>query len=91
MSTSSKTSKGGSLLIVVLAIVLAVVHQDFWWWGSDDLVLGFLPIGLAYHAFFSLAAAGLWALAIKVAWPHDLEAMAEESAGDAESSEKAAE
>ncbi len=91
MSNSDKTSKGGSLLIVVLAIVLAILHQDFWWWDSDHLVWGFLPVGLAYHALFSLAAAGLWALAIKISWPHDWEAMAEEPAGESKPPEKAAE
>ena len=47
------------------------------------LVLGFLPVGLAYHAVYSIAAAGFWALAIKYAWPSALEAFADEDDGPA--------
>jgi hypothetical protein len=54
-------------------VLLALLHQDFWWWNSRTLVFGFLPIGLAYHAAFSLAAAGLWALACRWAWPDHIE------------------
>ena len=78
MSESKASSKPGLTLIIVLAIAMAVLHQDLWWWHSDTLVFGFIPIGLAFHAIFSIVAAALWALAIKIAWPHDLEAMAAE-------------
>jgi hypothetical protein len=55
-------------------IALAVLHQDFWWWDNSDwLVFGFMPIGLAYHALISMAAAFLWALAVKYCWPLDVE------------------
>ncbi len=51
-------------------ILLALLHQDFWWWDdSDTVVFGFVPVGLAYHAFLSLAAGVLWALAVKFCWP----------------------
>lgn len=51
-------------------ILLAVLHQDFWWWDTaDPLLFGFVPIGLSYHAAISLAAAVLWALAVKYCWP----------------------
>lgn len=73
------TSTAGRNLIILLAVAMAVLHQDFWWWDSDRLVFGFLPIGLAYHAMFSIVAACLWALAIKIAWPHHLEAFADET------------
>ena len=75
-----ETSKGGRNLVIGLAVVLAVIHQDFWWWDNDDLVFGFLPTGLAFHALYSLMAASLWALSIKVAWPHHYEKFAEEPA-----------
>lgn len=61
-----------------LALLLAVLHHDFWFWDSKTLVLGFLPIGLAYHALFSFAAAGVWALAVKFAWPTHIEEWADE-------------
>ena len=64
-----------------LIVMLAVLHQDVWLWSNDDLVFGFMPIGLAYHAGFSIVAACLWALMVKFAWPTELERWAEQ--GDA--------
>ena len=61
-----------------------VLHQDFWWWDDATLVLGFLPVGLAFHALFSIGCAVLGWLAIKIAWPHDLEAFAEEPLSNTE-------
>jgi hypothetical protein len=58
--------------------VLFVLHHDFWWWNDASVVLGFVPIGLAWHSLFSLLSAGLWVLALKYAWPADVEAWAEE-------------
>jgi hypothetical protein len=75
--STKEASTIGRNLIVVLAIALGVLHQDFWWWDNDWLVMGFMPIGLAYHAAYSILAACLWALAIKIAWPYHLESMAE--------------
>jgi hypothetical protein len=66
-------------LVTALVLALAILHQDFWWWDSETLVFGFMPIGLAYHALYSILAAALWAFVIKVAWPHELEALAEET------------
>jgi len=75
----SEAPRVGAILIVVLALVLGLLHQDLWWWDDPTLVFGFLPMGLAYHALYSILAACLWALACKIAWPHHLEAMAKES------------
>lgn len=76
--SNSPTSRAPQV-IWLLAVILLALHQDFWFWDDHEtLVLGFIPIGLAYHAGFSLAAAGLWALANHFAWPHDVEAMAED-------------
>lgn len=57
-----------------IVAVLYVLHQDLWFWReARPLVFGFLPIGLFYHAAFTLAtAAGLWAI-VKLAWPSHLE------------------
>ena len=41
-------------------------------------MFGFLPIGLAYHALFSLAAGLVWYLAVRFAWPAELEAWADQ-------------
>jgi hypothetical protein len=75
-------------LIYFVIIVLALVHQDFWLWDDPTLLFGFLPVGLAYHAFYSLVAVLVWLLALKYAWPADIEAFAE---GDSEQPETSAE
>jgi hypothetical protein len=53
--------------------LLYVLHQDFWYWRtSRPLVFGILPIGLFYHAAFTLASsAALWLL-VTYAWPTDI-------------------
>ncbi len=84
MSGKQAACCGSATVIWVLAVVMAVVHNDLWWWNDNTLVLGFMPTGLAFHALFSLVAAGLWVLAIKVAWPHHLEAMAEDAGSTVE-------
>jgi len=67
-------------VVIGLIFLLAVVHHDFWWWDdSETLLLGFVPVGLAYHAMISLLAGCLWALAVKYCWPADLEMEAEET------------
>ena len=56
-------------LVVVLVLALVALQQDHWLWHNDTLVLGFLPIGLAYHLGISVAAAVVWYVATRVAWP----------------------
>jgi hypothetical protein len=65
------------LIRIILAAAVAALylaHQDIWFWRSArPLVFGFLPIGLAYHAVYCVAAALLmWALTT-FAWPAHLE------------------
>jgi hypothetical protein len=64
--------------IYVVVAVLFLLHQDFWLWDSRTIVLGFLPVGLAYHLVFSLLSAAVWAVAVKVAWPTQWEAWADQ-------------
>jgi hypothetical protein len=66
------------ILLLAAAAGLYLLHQDFWYWRTaEPLVFGFLPVGLFYHACYSVAAAALmWALA-KHAWPSHLEKEAE--------------
>lgn len=59
-------------------VVLAILHQDLWFWSDRRLVFDFLPVGLAYHALYSIVAACLWAAAVRFAWPHGIEAWADE-------------
>ena len=67
--------------LIVAAVVLAIAHHDFWFWNSKALVFGFMPVGLAYHVAYTLAAAALLAFAVKYAWPANAEKFAE---GDGE-------
>lgn len=70
------------LLVTIGIVVLALLHQDFWFWENRTLLFGFMPVGLAYHAGFSLAAATLWALTVKFAWPAHIEEWADELEND---------
>ena len=66
-------------LLALAVAVLYVLHQDVWFWRTPrPLVFGFLPIGLAYHAAFSVAASLVLALVVKLAWPAHLEAEVDE-------------
>lgn len=56
-----------------LVILLVILHQDIWFWESDTIILGFIPIGLFYHALISLGAGITWYLATVYAWPEGLD------------------
>jgi hypothetical protein len=61
-------------LAVITVALLYVLHQDLWFWReAHPLVFGFLPIGLFYHAAFTVAcSAALW-LVVALTWPTHLE------------------
>jgi hypothetical protein len=61
--------------LVVSAIALFyLLHQDWWHWHSArPLAFGFLPVGLWYHALYTLAAALLMAALVRWYWPAGLE------------------
>ena len=61
------------LLLFLMIAGVYVLHQDYWNWKSTDLVFGFLPVGLAYHAAYSVLAAVMMAVLVKTAWPEHLE------------------
>ena len=66
-------------LLVLVVIAIYVLHQDFWFWRTArPLIFGFLPVGLFYHALFSVAASGVMWLLVKYAWPAHLEQEIEE-------------
>lgn len=58
-----------------LLAVLVVLHQSgpaaLWAKPAErvELVFGFLPAELLFHAGISLAAAATWFLAVRFAWP----------------------
>ncbi len=74
--------KRALLLIVVGA--LYVLHQDFWFWrAARPLVFGFIPIGLFYHACYTVVIAIVMWLLVIHAWPTELEErVGEERGGD---------
>ena len=75
----SGTSRSAVWIFGAAIVALAVLHQDVWFWSDRRLILGVLPIGLAYHAVLSIAAACLWAAAVRFAWPSAIERWAEET------------
>ncbi len=61
-------------LLTMMVLAVYVLHQDFWNWRRfEPLVLGFLPVGLAYQAAYSVLAAATMAVLVKFAWPAHLE------------------
>jgi hypothetical protein len=62
------------LLLTLLVLLVYVLHQDFWNWRKvEPLIFGFLPIGLAYHAAYSVLGSILMAVLVRFAWPTHLE------------------
>lgn len=60
-------------LILVFFLLLFALHQDFWWKDDPTLVLGVLPISLAYHIGWTLLVAIGWYLVGKFCWPDSLD------------------
>ncbi len=70
-------------VVWLLVLILLVAHQDNWLWDDGQLVLGFIPVGLFYHACISLAAGCVWFMATKFCWPNELDDLERsESASD---------
>lgn len=68
-------------IVLVLILLLIILHQDFWW--NDDhrtLIMGFLPVSLAYHVGISIASSIVWGMACIYCWPRDLEVLDREAA-----------
>jgi len=63
-----------TVVLTLLILAIYVLHQDSWnWKKAEPLVFGFLPIGLAYQAGYSVLASILMGVLVKVAWPRHLE------------------
>jgi hypothetical protein len=67
------------LLRVLVVAAMYALHQDFWFWrAARPLLFGFLPVGLFYHAAFTLAVSVmLWGL-VRRHWPAHLDAATRE-------------
>lgn len=60
-------------LVAIPIALFYTLHQDWWHWHSvRPLAFGFLPVGLWYHALYTLAAALLMAALVRWCWPADL-------------------
>ena len=63
-----------TFLLAWMILVVYLLHQDFWnWKKAEPLLFGFLPVGLAYHAGYSILAAVMMAVLVRFAWPKHLE------------------
>jgi uncharacterized protein DUF3311 len=63
----------------LMAAALYALHQDFWFWReARPLVFGFMPIGLFYHAAYTLAVSALMGMLVRRHWPAHLEHAADE-------------
>ena len=72
-----------SAFLTLLIAIFLVAHQDFWFWrATQPLLFGFLPVGLAYHAFYTLAVSALMLLLCRWAWPAHLERDPDQPAQD---------
>ena len=62
-------------VLASLAIgALLLLHHDWWNWSTaHPLAFGFLPVGLWYHALFTIAAALLMVGLVRWCWPSGLE------------------
>lgn len=62
-------------LLTGAVVVFYLLHQDVWFWDTArPLAFGVLPIGLFYHACYSVGAAVLMWLLVRHAWPAEIEA-----------------
>ena len=59
---------------LVVAAMYAL-HQDVWFWQeARPLVFGFLPVGLFYHAAYTVAVSALLWWIVGRYWPAHLDA-----------------
>ena len=64
---------------VAAVALLYALHQDFWYWReARPLVFGIFPIGLFYHAAYTVGCALLLWLMVRIAWPGHLDPSGQE-------------
>lgn len=62
-----------NIALTALVAVVFVLHQDIWNWTNKTLLMGFLPIGLAYHAGYAVLCVVTMAILVRFAWPRNLD------------------
>jgi hypothetical protein len=66
------------MLTALVLLVFFALHQDLWFWRSaQPLVFGVLPVGLAWHAGYTLAVSLVMTILVRRAWPAHLESAAD--------------
>jgi hypothetical protein len=61
-------------LLAALVAVFYLLHQDVWFWrAARPVVFGVLPIGLFYHACYTLAVSAVVWILIRYTWPSHLD------------------
>ena len=62
------------MLALLATVLLYALHQDVWFWReARPLVFGFLPIGLFYHAAYTVATSALMFVLVRSYWPAHLD------------------
>jgi len=57
-----------------IVAALYALHQDVWFWReARPLVFGFLPIGLFYHAAYTVAVSVALSWIVRRYWPAHLD------------------
>ena len=68
-----------SWILTGAIIGILLLHQDSWFWDTArPLTFGFLPVGLAYHALYTIGVALFMVVLIRYAWPAEIEQRAED-------------
>jgi len=66
-------------LAAALVAVFYVLHQDTWFWReARPFIFGFLPVGLFYHAAYTVGCTLLLWLLVRTTWPGHLDPSSEE-------------
>jgi len=75
---SGKLSGMVVLGLSLLFLVVLILRNDLWNWNTPDpLLFGFLPVGLWWQGLVSILAAVMMWLMVRLAWPHELERLAD--------------
>ena len=62
------------MLTALALLVFFALHQDVWLWReSRPLIFGVLPVGLAYHAAYTVAVSVVMAVLVRLYWQSHLE------------------
>ncbi len=58
----------------VLVLVVYLLHQDLWFWDrATPVVFGVLPIGLFYHAVYTVGLSLMFGWLVRAFWPAHLD------------------